>query len=176
MLYIRHAEKAYSNGKSLEFSLDPPLTNKGRESAKVRFQELLAQFGAPSIIISSPYLRTRETAEIAQEVINETTSLTISIEYNPKIGEYLGNHTNKTISKCLRPETLIHKPIYPENWNQYKARVRSFERTLKSPFGKIWYITHGLIIKDIGYFHGHQVDYPKELTGICIDDTGIKTI
>ena len=94
MLYIRHGQKSYSNGKSTIYSLDPDLTENGRLQAYNKFKYLLNNFGIPKIIISSPYLRTRETAEIAKTVILEQTNIEIPIIYDSSIGEYLGNQTN----------------------------------------------------------------------------------
>lgn len=190
MLYIRHAQKAYSNGASIDFSLDPGLTEKGREAARTRFRELLKIYGTPSKIISSPYLRARETAQIAREVILELNNVSVEITYDSLIGEYLGHHHGKDIAKCLRPETLSYSPIPPEEWKQYSTRVRkhtklvsqslkpitSIENVTSRMPKRVWCITHGIIIKSIAFFHGYQIDYPAELSGITVDSSGVTTI
>lgn len=173
MLYIRHGQKAYNNGASTEFSLDPHLTESGRDACKVRFRSLVEKYGIPMKIISSPYLRARETATIASEVIYEITNKTIEISYDPLIGEYLGHHNGKDINKCLHEETLVHNPIPPEQWKQYSARVRKHTREAQT---NVWYITHGLIIQSIALFNGTKIPHPSELTGIYIDTNGISMI
>lgn len=173
MLYIRHSYKAYSNGKSNEYSLDPGLTDEGKKIAIQKFQQLLTEYESPSKIISSPYLRARETARIAHDVILEIKGKSVEILYDPLIGEYLGHHKNKDIQQCLRPETLIHNPTPPESWIEYSKRVRNHIDTKPSD---CWVITHGIVIQSISYFNGNKVPHPSELTGIYIDKNGMKII
>ena len=175
MFYIRHAEKAYNNGSNIEFSLDPHLTDDGREAAHAKFQYLVTQYGTPSKIISSPYLRTRETAQIAANTIFELTGTHIDIICDHHIGEYLGHHKKKNINECLRPETLIHNPVPPEEWKEYSYRIRTHLKYAQRD-SYIWYITHGIVIKSIAFFHKNDIAYPSELEGIMIDHTGIHTI
>lgn len=174
MLYIRHGQKAYNNGASTDFSLDPPLTESGRESCKTKFLYLIEKYGIPTKIISSPYLRARETAQIASDMIFQVTNKIIEISYDPLIGEYLGNQRHKDINKCLHQETLIHNPIPPEQWKQYSSRVRKHTRVANP---NCWYITHGLVIQSIALFHNKtKIPHPSELEGIYIDDNGVNII
>lgn len=175
MLYIRHAQKAHRNGAAHEFSLDPGLTEDGRERAKDTFKEFISIYGIPSRIVCSPFLRARETAEIANRVVAEYTGKLLDIIYDPQIGEYLGYHRDKDMTKCIRPETLIYKPLPPEQWKQYSKRIRNFVRNIRPCDGVTWYITHGLIIKSIAHFLGHNLDYPDELSGIYINPSIVPT-
>lgn len=173
MLYIRHAQKAYNNGASEQFSLDPQLTEAGREASKAKFNYLVEHYGIPKKIICSPYLRARETAQIASEVILDLTGTKIEISCDPLIGEYLGHHKNKDINTCLHEETLIHNPIPQEHWKQYSSRVGKHVRAAKP---NIWYITHGLVIQSIAFFNGTKIPYPSELEGIRIEGNNITLI
>jgi len=163
-LYIRHAEKEYKNGNNDEFSLDPDITEKGKIDALNKFKLLLDEYGPPEKIISSPYLRTRATAQIAQSVILEQINLQIKIEYDNKLGECLKNHPNKDLTVCLRPETLIHNPIHPETNIQFNNRI--YNHKSKS---NTWYITHGLNIYTIASMKKCKIKYPDELCGVVID-------
>lgn len=136
MFYIRHAEKSYSNGNSSEYSLDPNLTEKGRKMAEIKFKQLLDRYGIPNKIISSPYRRTRETSEIAQNVIFKYTGKSIDITYSPLIGEYLGHQTHRNINTSLHPDTLKLNPIPPENWREYGYRVRQHLQLIPNHFPK----------------------------------------
>lgn len=178
MLYIRHAQKAYRNGNAKEFSLDPGLTEQGREAARNKFRELIRLHGIPSQIISSPYLRARETAQIAREVIAEANQSSVQVSCDSLIGEYLGHHRGIDLSQTLRPETLLHDPIPPEHWKQYSTRVRRHVKfTCDTKLaGPIWYITHGIVIKSIAFFRGYEITYPCELSGIKIDDGKLSII
>lgn len=173
MLYIRHAQKAYRNGESETLCLDPYLTEAGIEASKQKFRYLVETHGIPTKIVCSPYLRARETANIAADVICDITGEKIEVSCDPLIGEYLGHHKNKDISKCLHEETLIHNPIPPENWKEYSARVRKHTRFAKH---NIWYVTHGLVIQSIAFFHGEKITYPSELEGILIQDKNVTLI
>jgi broad specificity phosphatase PhoE len=174
MLYIRHAQKLYRNGHHHEFSLDPGLTDSGRESAKVKFAQLIQIYGIPSLIISSPYLRTRETANIARDIIYEQTHILIEIIYDPAIGEYLGHQTHRDLQQSLHPDTIIHNPIPPEQWKQYSARISKHIKT--STQSSVWYITHGLVIQSVAFFHGRKIPHPNELEGICIRNATVEII
>ena len=166
MLYIRHGEKEYKNGSNMEFSLDPDLTENGRIKSTEKFRTLALKYGAPDLIISSPYLRTRTTAVIAQAMILEITGLDVKIKHDRIIGECLKNQVGKDLTICLRPETLIHNPIRPENDKQYHGRMCAHARTAQS---NIWYVTHGYNISKVASIRKHKIKYPDELCGIYID-------
>lgn len=173
MLYIRHAQKAYRNGGANEFSLDPGLTEEGKQRSRIKFHKLVVKYGVPSKIVTSPYLRARETAQIAHDVIFEETGHDIKIIHDPIIGEYLGHQFNRDIFQCLRPDTLNHNPIPPEEWEQYSARIYNHVKIAEE---NTWFISHGIVIQSIAYFNGKKIPYPSELGGICIQNTGIIAI
>lgn len=172
MLYIRHADKLYKNSKSSEFPLDPGITVDGKNKAKERFKVLLSKYGIPERIISSPYLRARQTAQIAQNVIYESTEQLIPIFYDSNIGEYLGHQKNINLKLGLRPETLNLNPIPHESWRQYKNRIYKYSKSLKL-LNNEWFISHGLIIQSIAYFNNYKIKYPSELEGIYINNNNI---
>lgn len=164
-LYIRHGEKLYNNGDSIIFCLDPGLTEKGKEEAWTEFSLIVQDFEVPEKIVSSPYLRTRQTAEIAQDVIFSITGKIVPIFIDPMVGEYLGHQIGKDLNKCLRKETLQFNPIPQETWNEFCNRISTHTKTEGN---NIWYITHGLVIKMIAHANGEKLDRPKPLKGICL--------
>jgi hypothetical protein len=169
MLYIRHAEKQYKNGKNKKYSLDPDITEKGKIEALNKFKLLLDQYGVPERIITSPYLRTRSTAEIASLLIFEQMHINIEIEYDNQLGECLQHQSDKDLNICLRPETLIHNPISDKKLKKYKNRINN--HTKKSQYNT-WYITHGFNIFTIASIKGYNIKHPRELCGIAIDSDG----
>lgn len=173
MLYIRHAEKSYSNGKSEDFPLDPNLTLEGKKKAQVRFRELLRNYGIPAQIISSPYFRARETAQIAHNIILEETGKSIEISYDRNIGEYLGHQKHMNIINALRPDTLELNPIPPETWKQYSYRVLKHTQL---PHKNAWYISHGIVIQSIAFFNKNKISYPSELEGIWLENNTVSLI
>ena len=177
-IYIRHGEKAHSNGKSESFPFDPELTEKGKELV-VKRCSLLLTYGLPTVIETSPFLRARETAQILRDNTKSKDSITIKL--NDLIGEYLGNHilSEEEIFSSIRPETLEGQPYCNESYHSFKVRVKRF---LKS-FGKNnvnvkevrWYITHGIVIKEIAKYHkynisSNKINYLSIL--ICNDEDG----
>lgn len=176
MLYIRHGQKAYKNGKTKDFSLDPGLTDAGKDDARARFRDLVISQGVPAYIVSSPYLRARETAQIANDVILELTGHTVEIIYDGRLGEYLGHHRDKDLRTCLRPETLKHNPIGAEYWRQFTSRIKKYVKSLNGSTDPIWCITHGVVIKTIARTYGYEVNYPCELKGIRVNHEGVTLI
>lgn len=173
MLYIRHSYKKYANGMSTTFSLDPPLTDHGREKAQEKFTQLLKKYGVPDKITTSPFLRARETAQIAQDVILSETGISVPIKYDRDIGENLEHHQDKDIKQHLRPETLQYLPYPPEKHWQFVKRVKNHR--LSDP-GNGWYITHGYIIYCLAKQYKQTIKYPHELQGIYIENNNITNI
>lgn len=169
ILYIRHANKEYKNGNNDEFSLDPDITEEGKIAALNKFKLLCDKYGAPERIISSPYLRARNTSEIARKVIFEKTGIYIEIDYDNQLGECLKNQLDKDLSICLRPETLIHNPIHHETLQHYNNIIRNHVK--KSKYNT-WYITHGFNIYTIASLKKYKIKYPDELCGIVINSNG----
>lgn len=73
-LYIlRHAEKDESNPEQYDY--DVKLTLKGEEDSKLLGEKLKAKNILPDLIVSSPAIRARETAENVSEIIGYTKSV-----------------------------------------------------------------------------------------------------
>lgn len=169
ILYIRHANKEYKNGKNDEFSLDPDITEEGKIAALDKFKLLVDKYGVPERIISSPYLRARQTSKIASSVIFEETNIYIEIDYDNQLGECLKNQLDKDLSICLRPETLIHNPIHHSTLQHYNNVIRNH---IKKSQYNTWYITHGFNIYTIASLKKYKLKYPDELCGIVINSNG----
>lgn len=176
MLYIRHSEKTHKNGESPIFPLDPDLTDHGKNLAKNKFQFLYKKFGTPKKIITSPFLRTRQTAQIAQDIIYENTGCLVEIYVDNFLGEFVSNkHKFIDKSSALTPETLQYDPFYLENWNQFIERINYFTKN-NNNYDNTWYITHGLIIQCISKNMGKKISYPGILEGFTIFNGQIITI
>lgn len=160
-IYIRHADKNYTNGSAEYFKHDPGITEIGVERAKKIAIKLIELYGKPSRIVSSPYRRTRETSIIMNSMVSPPLP---EIEIDSNISEYLGNHNSSELDVTI--QTKIHKPPHPENFEQMKSRVKkhvemnlsnqpkireieSVKRYDKNSTGVTWFVTHGLIIKQI---------------------------
>lgn len=172
-IYIRHADKEYSNGDADMFVHDPGITEKGGEKSKMVAVHLIEQWGIPNRIIVSPYRRTRETAKIMRSVIGKK----IPIHVDRELSEYLGNHRGIPID--VTESTLAHDPPHPETFEDLTNRVKSHHNKItkytKKTSGVIWIITHGLIMKQVAALIG--IKMPREFPSLtCLsimdgDDT-----
>ena len=147
-IYIRHADKEYTNGKSDIYKHDPGITSKGVEKAKLVASHLIEQWGRPERIIVSPYRRTRETAQIMNSVLDTPVPIHVDIE----LSEYLGNH--KLVPIDVTEGTLIYDPPHPENMTDLNLRIKSHQQKVikysqNNQDSIIWIVTHGIIIKEI---------------------------
>ena len=156
-IYIRHAEKSYTNGNSDIYKHDPGITSYGVKKAKKTAKFLVKEWGEPTFIICSPYRRTRETAHIMNSVLKNPIK-EILIDVN--ISEYLGNHNDVPID--ITDNTSIYEPPHPETFDQMKKRVKKhydkMNRYIKNKFNQvIWIISHGLIIEQISKLSGIKI-------------------
>jgi broad specificity phosphatase PhoE len=143
-IYIRHADKNYLNGCSEYFKHDPGITESGVSRAKHIALELINLYGQPDRIVTSPFRRTRETALVMNSVLNRPLD---EIEVDVNLSEYLGNHYNVPLD--VMEHTKIYRPPHPENFEQMKLRVKNHLKKIKKSNVLTWFITHGLIIKQI---------------------------
>lgn len=143
-IYIRHADKNYLNGHSEYFKHDPGITELGVSRAKHIAKELLKVYGRPDRIVCSPFRRTRETALVMNSVLDIPIS---EIEVETDLSEYLGNHNNVPLD--VMEHTKIYRPPHPETFEEMKLRVKRHISNVKKRSGTTWFITHGLIIKQI---------------------------
>lgn len=138
--YIRHQQQK-------SHSLDPPIIQKDDF-------EYLGSEGY-DIIISSPYLRTRMTAE---KIDSKKEISRVIIDY--RICEYQGH--KKNIKGSFDSKTKEYDPPIKENFEEFSKRVRDHLRCiekikntykLRDPKGnlkiKILVITHGIVVKHI---------------------------
>lgn len=142
---VRHAEKAWSNGRKANLKEghqhDPPL--KDPASCKA-FQATLKQLKGVEFdyIHCSPFLRTRET--LALITSDERVIL------SPEIGEYLGNHSKSRLD--LSPITASHysdlTTLATETIKQLQHRVALFLSHLPKT-GTFLIVSHGLILYNI---------------------------
>lgn len=158
MLYIRHGEKTHPNDSTIEQGFDPPLTEEGKREAYDFFTNLMATIDTPPpLLVTSPYLRARETAVIAQECLSQRWGH-VPLTIDPLIGEYLG-HQIKVNSSHFHPDTWKHQPVIEHKWSQYLKRINRHMNTTEPG----WYITHGLVMVGIAHRCGERIKYPGYL-------------
>lgn len=165
---MRHGEKCYDNGKNYYQELDSPIKPNQVEIITQTLIEAKSRGVSPDKIICSPFLRTRQTAQIVSNFYGN-----IEIEIETRIGEYLGNQRQGKYKYPFAYETHCYFPFWEINIESYKTRINSFwERRPKTC--KIMYVTHGLGVKTI--LSNYNVDYyPDEGHGVSFQN-GIFTM
>lgn len=161
-IYIRHAHKSYKNGKPLvqknnvtssknqrySYAHDPPLTHEGKKAAVQLAEELLRKYPVPTQIITSPYLRARETAAImAGVIVKKYSPASIQILCQADLSEYLGNHSKYQLD--VTPATARHNPPHPESFYRFRERIEQHYNSWQPSEEVTWVITHGIIINEI---------------------------
>lgn len=195
-VYVRHAKRDdIGTGR---FKLDPKIDITDIDRIKERFNLLVDRNIIPEIIYCSPFERTRETAEIAQNVLLERLGKKINIVVDVNMRDFI--NVDKFKSKLPRPpncDAFKHKQqndqsnvnivgkirettrkyfnrdylSLNESKDKYKMRISNFiERQWENADRNIWYITHGSFIKHIGdIIDKGNGQYPDTLHGYIVD-------
>ena len=151
--FVRHGETEL-NAKNIRQGPEGSLTEKGRAQALATAKRFPKQKGSPQIIISSPFQRTKETAEIISK------ELKIKIEYsdllkerrNPSeiIGHWGGEKEVREIidriDKSYHADDL--RVSDEENFTDLKARAKKLLHYIaKIRQKRIIMVTHGIFLK-----------------------------
>ena len=148
-IYIRHSYQAYNNTTPHKMQFDPPLSEDGKFYAEQKAKDLIEEYGIPDRIISSPYLRTRQTAEI----IAKEAGYTSEIEIETELSCYI-HPGYKNVLKNIRPETKFYEPAYNETHDQLHERIEEYYNTLEPTNELIFIITHSFCIYHLSSVEG----------------------
>ena len=156
MIYlIRHAQSSANAGGRTKFTAETPLSEKGIKQA----EEVVSKIGKkPDLIVVSPYIRTRETA---QPLISKYPDIPVE-EWNVQEFTYLGYVSyNGTTEKDREKWNLDYfnrnDPDYireegAESFNQMMARVDNLiekARNYKDKGKFVVIYTHGRFMKAV---------------------------
>jgi len=152
IIYIRHYFKEYSNRQSSTFPYDPKIINDNGNITNLSDQ-LVKLYGIPNIIFTSPYERTRQTAQLLKSNIDT------SIIIDNTLSEYINDKYNVVLNNIVRPDTFIHNPPINETRIEFINRIKKHQDKITNlDNGIYWIITHGLFIKKL-----LNIDYPNPL-------------
>lgn len=168
-IYIRHADKQYSNGHATACSHDPSITEDGYIKTLMLGENLIKRWGFPDYIVCSPYRRTRETAEALAKVVRDRGGNEIIVKYEIRLSEYLGNHRDRNLD--VNEITSLCNPPHPENFFQMDSRVRYHNdemRELDYQNINVWFVTHGFIINRLGNAMGYKLPRRMPYLGSAI--------
>jgi broad specificity phosphatase PhoE len=152
IIWIRHAEKIYGNGKGPIGSKqhDPAIFESEGVKIKNLTSRLIKFFGQPDKIICSPYLRTRQTYNFMKEEFSNMNCL-----YDENVGEFLG-FCNKNRNFAMKPDLedetkkYIQKSLLlNETLLDLKIRVLNHINEIANQKENIWIITHGIFMSKV---------------------------
>lgn len=151
--FVRHGETVL-NAKGIRQGPDGPLTEKGRAQALDTAKRFPKGKGKPQVIISSPYQRTKETAEIIAK------ELGMSVKYNDLLVErrnpsqIVGHEgTEREVRQIVdRIDLSFHEDDLrysdEENFIDLKARAKKLLKYIKSRSEeRIMMVTHKIFLK-----------------------------
>lgn len=151
--FVRHGETKL-NAQNIRQGSEGSLTEKGREQALATAKRFPKEIGRPQIIISSPYQRTKETAEIIAEELNMKVKYSDLLveKRNPSqvIGHWGGEREVKQIidriDKSYHADDL--RVSDEENFIDLKARAKKLLAYIKGRRQKrIIMVTHAIFLK-----------------------------
>jgi broad specificity phosphatase PhoE len=160
-IWIRHAEKQYNNNKAPQgyHNHDSPIKEDCIYTIYDKVEFLVKEYGFPTHIVYSPFLRTRETKDhmlVKLKEIDNTKWSNINVDYDTDISEFLGFQKpiggNADIEKETQ-EKFEDKILLGESFKKLNYRVKNHLEKLKIYENKedkcVWIITHGIIINNI---------------------------
>lgn len=135
MLFVRHGPRGRNNHSRVPQRLDGEImTNVYPHTHLLRFY--IENHGLPCKIVTSAYQRTRGTAQLLQDFVQKEHGVTLPIEVDNRVGEYLGGVRN-VVYTDFHPSTYHFRPIRDENRGSFLQRARDFP----SERG-VWYVSH----------------------------------
>jgi broad specificity phosphatase PhoE len=180
IIWIRHMEKLYNNGKATEegqYQHDPEIIINKTTLLNVDtlISELLNKYGKPKKFIVSPFLRTRQTSDILLGILNSKYDIYPKVEYSTDISEYLGFCRKQYVKEKadLEPKTreLFKFNVYlGESFNHFKKRLENHIYNIENENQNVWVITHGIVLSSIYTYLSKKIpkDRPEPLDYISL--------
>ncbi|MFT7527980.1 MAG: putative phosphoglycerate mutase [Arenicella sp.] len=159
ILIVRHGETD-SNARRIIQTPDIPLSVKGNDQAESLAQRLKAL--GVTRIISSDYLRTRQTAEHVASATN------LQVEFNPLLrernfGDLRGTSYDDLVQNPFDVET-DYIPPSGESWLVFNLRVaqawKQISEIASTTQGRLLVVTHGLVCRSL---YQRQFNIPSAL-------------
>jgi len=172
LIYIRHSHDDYGEATHRH---DHRITSLGKEKAKEVGQQLIAQYGMPSLIYCSPFKRTKQTLRYMLHKYEKADLINVKVKYDNNLSRYFNSKEQEDPS--VFPETN-GVPIV-ENKKQFQTRINNHIREVenygfvtgavgnKAAAGAVgvasvvWCITHALVFKRIAKYH--EVNIPEHI-------------
>jgi broad specificity phosphatase PhoE len=183
-VWIRHAEKLYNNGRPIGQgkTYDPGIVDNihTRNNIWALVEKLVKRLGVPEKIITSPFLRTRQTTELIVAFMFQKYGWTPIIEYSEDISEYLGFCKNKSDPVGLEEETSKHMKrtsLLEESMASLTTRVEKHILNIHKNEKNVWVITHGIVMSKIfNFYNGFEPNRPEPLDYMILEKNKLSAI
>ncbi len=161
-VYFRH-------GPRLNLNLDPPLKPGSEDKVRKAALQIHSLYGPPNSIVTSPYLRTRQTAQIMSKMFEPPPRVIADVRLSEKLTPRKrtgrgppGSYNN--------PTTMYGKlPAVGETELEVKTRITNHLAYMSSDLEETWFVTHGAVIKALVELYGAEVPYyPPSLATLVI--------
>jgi broad specificity phosphatase PhoE len=175
LIFIRHGPKKYKNNHNPEGmpAHDPPLDCQNR-LVVFKASKIFAEHGIPTKIICSPFLRTRQTANIIKNILPVETEIIVDKD----VEEFLGFQKPIGGKSDLDLETQKYTDVKlgVENFEKLIKRAENFYNKVKSEGGIILIITHGIFISQLAKSLNINIKHIEELSGIVIENNKVNIL
>lgn len=153
--FVRHGETEW-NKEGIRQGPTGHLTPRGREQASATAERFPKERGRPQAIISSPYERTKETAEIISARLGMEVEYSDLLRERKNPTEIIGHSGTERevrnivdrIDQSFHADTLRYSD--EENFVDLKKRASELLKYIKSrPEERIIMVTHGIFLRMI---------------------------
>jgi len=149
IVFLRHGESVGNAEDRFQGQADFPLTEKGRAQAKVRAERWLAEGVIFDRCISSPLLRSRQTAEIVTQALN------VPLEFDPdwmeiNNGLLAGLSDEEAAKIAPRPDFMTPYTRFGKTgesrWELYLRAGKAIKGILDRQPGRYLVVAHGGVL------------------------------
>jgi broad specificity phosphatase PhoE len=148
IVYFRHTIKKYADNECEPYH-DPGIIIKEDELIKTIVSSV-RKYGIPNYIITSPYERTRHTAELFRDIIDQLYDVRVPIFVDCNISEYLGYQYKFNPQLSVSDETKkFDVPDPNETIDELHERINYHLDMFKDINMNVWIVTHGKIMEII---------------------------
>jgi len=151
--FVRHGETE-NNAKNIRQGPEGALSAKGREQALATAKRFPKEVGRPQVIISSPYERTKETADIIGKELNMGVEYSDLLKERKNPTEIVGHEGGEKDVKQIidRIDKSFHDDNFryadEENFVDLKERAKKLLSYItERPEQRIIMVTHGIFLK-----------------------------
>ena len=153
-VFLRHGESVGNAEERFQGQSDYPLTEVGRSQTRALGERWLKSGMKLDLVISSPLMRAKETAQIIADLLNAPLE-TDQIWMERNAGELAGLTRQEALQRFPEPERRTPYDPFGENgegdWELFLRAGTALHGLLKRPPGRYLIVTHGGLLNKVMY-------------------------